>query len=510
MYEKTLENVPNISAKASHYLSLMPTNSSKLPACFSDGNFIEWYEALILLCMYIGYVTIMAFQDTIHDKVIACTGGEKVKPRFRVGFTAGIMNMMINDQGLEGTKLSVNMVANLSGDMEATFRKVDKDNSGTIDSSELKQVMKELGSSYSGADEKEAMDAMDMDGDGVITKSEFATWYLKSSQGLQRNMKDAFNKVDKDGSGDIDKEELRTVLKLVGPEPSDKVLDDTMKELDHNQNGKVTQDVFEAYYNDKLMQQTQDLLGDEEAKYLGIWPKFPETCSARVYYIVNLPLIFLLYLVIPYPTFKTKPALCYVGFFMSIFMIAIFSYFMVWWATVCGDLVGISPDVMGLTFLAAGTSVPDLLTSVLVARKGLGDMAVSSSIGSNIFDVLIGLPLPWFIWTLANDQPMLVTAKTLPTSVLILLGVLVLVVLTIAASGWKMSKVLGAIMFVMYVGFLVQDLVRGGLDSGIENCKQNAQVGTSQYVETPCTLIKVGGQYISYLTAALPAKVPCE
>ena len=45
---------------------------------------------------------------------------------------------------------------------------------------------------------------------------------------------------------------------------------------------------------------------------------------------------------------------------------------------------------MGLTFLAAGTSIPDLITSVLVARKGFGDMAVSSSIGSNMFDVTIG------------------------------------------------------------------------------------------------------------------------
>uniref|UniRef100_A0A914ZWA8 Sodium/calcium exchanger membrane region domain-containing protein n=1 Tax=Parascaris univalens TaxID=6257 RepID=A0A914ZWA8_PARUN len=46
--------------------------------------------------------------------------------------------------------------------------------------------------------------------------------------------------------------------------------------------------------------------------------------------------------------------------------------------------------IMGLTVLAAGTSVPDLITSVIVARKGLGDMAVSSSIGSNLFDICIG------------------------------------------------------------------------------------------------------------------------
>lgn len=45
---------------------------------------------------------------------------------------------------------------------------------------------------------------------------------------------------------------------------------------------------------------------------------------------------------------------------------------------------------MGLTILAAGTSIPDLITSVIVARKGLGDMAVSSSVGSNIFDITVG------------------------------------------------------------------------------------------------------------------------
>ena len=75
---------------------------------------------------------------------------------------------------------------------------------------------------------------------------------------------------------------------------------------------------------------------------------------------------------------------------MSIVWIMVFSYLMVWWATVTGKIVGISDAVMGLTFLAAGTSIPDLITSVIVARKGFGDMAVSSSVGSNIFDVTVG------------------------------------------------------------------------------------------------------------------------
>ena len=59
--------------------------------------------------------------------------------------------------------------------------------------------------------------------------------------------------------------------------------------------------------------------------------------------------------------------------------------------------------VLGLTVLAAGTSVPDLLASVIVARQGKGDMAVSSSIGSNIFDVLVGLPIPWFVYSASEE-----------------------------------------------------------------------------------------------------------
>ena len=53
---------------------------------------------------------------------------------------------------------------------------------------------------------------------------------------------------------------------------------------------------------------------------------------------------------------------------------------------------------MGLTLLAAGTSIPDLITSYLVASKGFGDMALSSSIGSNLFDICVGLPIPWMIF----------------------------------------------------------------------------------------------------------------
>merc|ERR1719153_721220 len=117
---------------------------------------------------------------------------------------------------------------------------------------------------------------------------------------------------------------------------------------------------------------------------------------------------------------------CFLTFFGSIVWIGIYSWFMVDWCQMIGDTIGIPQVVMGLTFLAAGTSVPDLLSSVIVAKQGFGDMAVSSSIGSNIFDVLVGLPVPWMLYSAyKSGRAVEVNADGLEISILILLGMLV-------------------------------------------------------------------------------------
>lgn len=60
-------------------------------------------------------------------------------------------------------------------------------------------------------------------------------------------------------------------------------------------------------------------------------------------------------------------------------------------------------QVMGLTFVAAGVSIPDALSSMAVIKEGYGDMAVSNAVGSNVFDILICLGLPWLIQTTIID-----------------------------------------------------------------------------------------------------------
>ncbi|KAM8997769.1 sodium/potassium/calcium exchanger 1 isoform 4-T5 [Ara ararauna] len=121
-----------------------------------------------------------------------------------------------------------------------------------------------------------------------------------------------------------------------------------------------------------------------------------------------------------------------------------------------GETIGISEEIMGLTILAAGTSIPDLITSVIVARKGLGDMAVSSSVGSNIFDITVGLPVPWFLYSIFNElDPVAVSSNGLFCAIVLLFLMLLFVIISIAACKWKMNKLLGLTMFALYFVFLI-------------------------------------------------------
>merc|ERR1719447_1988013 len=52
-----------------------------------------------------------------------------------------------------------------------------------------------------------------------------------------------------------------------------------------------------------------------------------------------------------------------------------------------GNCLEINDDVMGLTLLAIGSSLPDCFSSILAAKKGKGEMAVSNAMGSNVFDL---------------------------------------------------------------------------------------------------------------------------
>jgi Ca2+/Na+ antiporter len=145
-----------------------------------------------------------------------------------------------------------------------------------------------------------------------------------------------------------------------------------------------------------------------------------------------------------------------VTFVASIFWIMVFSYLMVWMVCVIGFTIGIPDVIVGVIFLAAGTSIPDAMSSLLVAREGMGDMAVSNSIGSNIFDILIGLAIPWFIKSAIQTpgQGVHINSRGMVYSVALLFGSVLLTVFSVACNKWRLDKKLGVFFTLVYVVFI--------------------------------------------------------
>ncbi|XP_031706655.1 sodium/potassium/calcium exchanger 2-like isoform X5 [Anarrhichthys ocellatus] len=195
---------------------------------------------------------------------------------------------------------------------------------------------------------------------------------------------------------------------------------------------------------------------DEEEDDQPLSLSWPESNRKRLTYLLIIPIVLPLWITLPDVRKATSKRFFPVTFLGAITWIAIFSYLMVWWAHQVGQTIGITEEIMGLTILAAGTSIPDLITSVIVARKGLGDMAVSSSVGSNIFDITVGLPFPWLMWSFINGmKPVQVSSNGLFCAIVLLFIMLLFVIISIAACKWRMSKLLGFIMFMLYFVFLV-------------------------------------------------------
>jgi len=152
------------------------------------------------------------------------------------------------------------------------------------------------------------------------------------------------------------------------------------------------------------------------------------------------------------PDQDRRPCSCFLA---SLLNIAVLSYVMVDCATRFGCITGIPTLFMGLVFLAAGTSIPDAFASMAAARRGEGDMAVSNALGSNIFDILLGLGFPWLIALLIGRPIVFLGVNRLLTWVMLLILVLFLFMSVVVLSGWKLNAKMGLALGFLYIGYVL-------------------------------------------------------
>ena len=109
---------------------------------------------------------------------------------------------------------------------------------------------------------------------------------------------------------------------------------------------------------------------------------------------------------------------------------------------------GISQRIIALTIISAGTSLPELATSVVAARKGNVDIAIGNIVGSNIFNVFFILGLSAVI------QPVIIPAAANVDLLLNLLAGTLLFLFIFTGSGRKIERREGVIFLACYMAYL--------------------------------------------------------
>ena len=120
-------------------------------------------------------------------------------------------------------------------------------------------------------------------------------------------------------------------------------------------------------------------------------------------------------------------------------------------ATGIARMFGLSETLIGLTIVAIGTSLPELVTSLVAAKKGQNEIAMGNVIGSNIFNILLILGVSSVI----TPIPVLSTSII---DCLVLIGITV--VFYLPARKGRLGRVPGAVMVLTYIVYTVYLIMR--------------------------------------------------
>jgi K+-dependent Na+/Ca+ exchanger-like protein len=146
-------------------------------------------------------------------------------------------------------------------------------------------------------------------------------------------------------------------------------------------------------------------------------------------------------------------------FFTSIIGIGLISWILVLVAQQIAVLIGVPPVLVALTIIAWGTSIPDTISSIIVAKKWLMDMAVSNAVWSNTFNIFVCLWFPWLIYTLYSGQSMIVETKGLVPSILLLLWSVITITWLVAWSWFRLRYWHGIFFIGLYLSYIIFEVL---------------------------------------------------
>ncbi|CAL9697479.1 unnamed protein product [Knipowitschia caucasica] len=176
---------------------------------------------------------------------------------------------------------------------------------------------------------------------------------------------------------------------------------------------------------------------------------WPQSNCGRGLYLLRLPALLPLWLSLPDVRKQESRKYVVLTLLGSLLWMSLFLYLWTWWAHTVAETVFVPEHIMDQLF--AHVNLPVLLTALIVARRGRSDMATSVSLGSNIYEVTLGLPLSWLAFSAVHGWALLDISSTgLSCSVSLFFLSLLVVFLTLASCKLQVKRLLGFSFVLLY------------------------------------------------------------
>eukprot|EP00873_Tetraselmis_striata_P025106 jgi/Tetstr1/445370/TSEL_033168.t1 len=207
-----------------------------------------------------------------------------------------------------------------------------------------------------------------------------------------------------------------------------------------------------------VMQLAEMVEGYEEAEThdheaLLKWPQ-GQGVVAKLWFVVSFPLNALMSL-----TMFHQPELYLVTIVSAMAWLALLAYMLDWSASRVGCYLHIDDELIGMTVVAIGTSLPNVFAAVSAGAKGQVETSISQAFGSNIFDILVAFALPYTIQCgMQGWQPIPIAAGNVSRDGMIDAGVLLVYVLLLCYTRMRLTRVQGFLCLGMYALYLVYEV----------------------------------------------------
>lgn len=158
------------------------------------------------------------------------------------------------------------------------------------------------------------------------------------------------------------------------------------------------------------------------------------------------------------PNSEEKPDRYIAGLFLSLLWIFAFSFGMMTLVERIACALGLDEGVGGLIILAIGASLPDTIAMGIAAKRGHGAMAIAGLIGSNIFDIGIGLGFPWLVYNIMHGEGVKQENKKVGASIIYLFVAAVAFVISISLHKFRIKPSVAILPLLVYGVYVATEI----------------------------------------------------